>query len=194
MEAFEQFVAVALREEGFVVSEAVKFPVTRRVKKVRKEEQTHGYEVDLLGARKDMLVLATVKSFFGSRGVRATDVMGTGENSGGYRLLNDEVIRNGVLMKAAECYGYPADQVFMRLYVGKFAGRQGSDERAVQTWCDSQIVGGGPIKLIGAKQVVAESLAAATRGTYTNDPVVVAMKVLAATGYLELPESRPSVR
>jgi hypothetical protein len=62
VEAFESFVAVALEAEGLVVSSAVKFPVrlqTRRVDRV--EIQTHGYEVDLVGARADRLVLATVK-------------------------------------------------------------------------------------------------------------------------------------
>jgi hypothetical protein len=38
----------------------------------------HGYEVDLLGARADLLVFATVKSFFGSLGVEAKDVNLTG--------------------------------------------------------------------------------------------------------------------
>src|SRR5690349_13390541 len=60
----------AMESDGLVVSEAVKFPVTRQTGKTsHKEVQTHGYEVDLIGARADRLVLATVKSFFGSRGV-----------------------------------------------------------------------------------------------------------------------------
>lgn len=49
--------------EGLVVSEAIKFPVrlqTRRKDHV--EIQTHGYEVDLVGARAAELVLASVKS------------------------------------------------------------------------------------------------------------------------------------
>lgn len=76
VEAFESFVAIALETEGFVVSEAVKFPVKRKTGKAAyAEEQTHGYEVDLVGARRDRLVLATVKSFFGSRGVVADHVL-----------------------------------------------------------------------------------------------------------------------
>ncbi len=79
MESFEQFVAVAMEVEGLIVSEAVKFPVQRRTRKtIHDEVQTHGYEVDLTGARADRLVLATVKSFLGSRGVVADHVMGTG--------------------------------------------------------------------------------------------------------------------
>ena len=70
MEAFESFVAIALESEGFVVSGAVKFPVTRQVRKPQRVEvQTHGFEVDLVAANAERLVLASVKSFFGSRGV-----------------------------------------------------------------------------------------------------------------------------
>ena len=51
MEAFEQFVAVAMEEEGLVVSSAVKFFVKRKTKKqIHDENQEHGYEVDLVGA------------------------------------------------------------------------------------------------------------------------------------------------
>ena len=43
MEAFEAFVAIALENEGLVVSEAIKFPVQRPTKKAIHEEiQTHG--------------------------------------------------------------------------------------------------------------------------------------------------------
>jgi hypothetical protein len=60
-----------------VVSDAIKFPVrlqTRRRDHV--EVQTHGYEVDLVGARADRLVLASVKLYLGSRGVVAEHVTG----------------------------------------------------------------------------------------------------------------------
>lgn len=87
MEAFESFVALALEREGFVVSEAVKFPVQLQTRKAAyKEMQTHGYEVDLVAARADRLVLATVKSFFGSRGVVADHVTGETTNERGGKL------------------------------------------------------------------------------------------------------------
>ena len=64
VEAFDLFVALALESEGLVVSEALKFPVKVRTTKAAYEQwQTHGFEVDLVGARSDRLVLATVKSF-----------------------------------------------------------------------------------------------------------------------------------
>jgi hypothetical protein len=78
MEAFEAFVAVALEGEGLVVSEGVKFPVKLRTGKAAYAEmQTHGYGVDLVGAPADALVLATVKSFFGSRGMVPEQVTAT---------------------------------------------------------------------------------------------------------------------
>src|SRR6266516_1780005 len=100
MEAFESFVALTLEAEGLVVSEAVKFPVTRQTAKAAyAETQTHGFEVDLVAARADRLVLATVKSFFGSRGVVADAVMGWSEQrfTRLYALLNDPVVRDAVV-------------------------------------------------------------------------------------------------
>jgi hypothetical protein len=68
----------------------------------------------------------------------------------------------------------------MRLYVGKFAGRQGSDEHLVRAWCESQIVGGGPVGVFGVNEVVATAMRVAARKTYVDDAALVAMKVLAA--------------
>jgi hypothetical protein len=97
VESFESFVALALEAEGFVVSPAVKFPVRRRTRKAAyRELQRHGYEVDLVAARRNQLVLATVKSFFGSAGVNADHVTGKKSNEKKrerYALLNDPVIR-----------------------------------------------------------------------------------------------------
>jgi hypothetical protein len=110
VEGFEQFVAVAMESEGLIVSEAIKFPVPRVTQKAAYEEtQTHGYEVDLVGARADRLVLATVKSFFGSRGVVAEHVMGTGGDRRArslYVLLNDPAVQSAVVTAAAQRYGY----------------------------------------------------------------------------------------
>ena len=49
-----------MQEERLVVSSGVKFPVKLRTRKEREEHQTHGYEVDLIGASANRLVLATV--------------------------------------------------------------------------------------------------------------------------------------
>jgi hypothetical protein len=125
VDAFESFVAVAVESEGFVVSEAVKFPVVQVSRKAAYEEvQIHGFEVDLVAARADRLVRATVKSSFGSQGVRADHVTGATANVVArrrYRLLNDVAVRNGVVAGAAKRYGYRPAQIGLRLYVGRFA-------------------------------------------------------------------------
>lgn len=187
MEAFEAFVALALEEEGFVVSPAVKFPVRRRTGKTRYEEwQEHGYEVDLVGARSDLLVLATVKSFFGSRGVTADAVTGRHQQARGmYRVLNDPDIRNGVVEVASERYGYPQAQVELRLYVGRFAGRaRGKHEQQIREWAASQQIGRGPIKVVGLTEVVRAVRQAADRTQYRDNPALVAVKVLGEAGHL----------
>ena len=189
MESFEQFVAVAMEAEGLVVSEAAKFPVTRRtLKSSHVEVQKHGYEVDLVGARADRLVLATVKSFFGSRGVVAEHVMGTGGQRSAqkrYLLLNDHHIRDQVIGAAAAAYGYSNDQVRLRLYVGKFAAPvKNTHEPAIREWATTQIAGGGPIEVFGLADVIEVVREQAASKTYRDNPVLVTMKVLNSAGLL----------
>ncbi len=189
MESFEQFVAVAMEAEGLIVSEAVKFAVQRKTQKsVHDEVQTHGYEVDLIGARADRLVLATVKSFFGSRGVVADHVCGTGGDQGArnlYLLLNDRTIRDGVVAAASDRYGYRQDQVILRLYVGRFAApTKGTHEASIREWASKQHVGSGPIEVYGLGDVTDAVRRAAASKTYRDNPVLVTMKVLDAAGLL----------
>ena len=191
MEAFESFVAVALETEGLVVSEAIKFRVALPTKKAAYEEiQTHGYEVDLVGARSDRLVLATVKSFFGSRGVVAEHVTGATADEGArkrYRLLNDPELRTAVIAAAAERFGYQVSRVRLRLYAGKFAAQaQGLHEQRIRDWCARQIAGGGPIEVIGITEVITKVLGAAAQKQYRDNAVLVTMKVLEAAGLLNL--------
>lgn len=177
MEAFEQFVALAMETEGLVVSGALKFPVTFRTQKAKYAEfQTHGFEVDLVGARRDRLVLATVKSFFGSRGVTYEAVSGTGTNSSWYAILNRDDVRETVTQRAAERFGYEPDQVELRLYAGKFAG--GDHEARVREWCAAQIVGGSPIRVVGAREVVEIVRHVAAQKSYRDNPVLATIKVL----------------
>ncbi len=186
MEAFEQFVALAMESEGLVVSSALKFPVRRRTRKAAYEEwQTHGFEVDLVAARSDRLVLATVKSFFGSRGVVAAHVRGESPDPRAnalYALLNDSDIRDTVVTGAAERFGFRPDQIELRLYVGKFAG--GGSEAAVREWCTEKMVGAGPIVVIGAKEVVETVREVARSKQYRDNAVLATLKVLDAAGAL----------
>ena len=186
MEAFESFVALALEAEGLVVSSAVKFPVTLRTRRAdHVEVQTHGYEVDLIGARADRLVLASVKGDLGSRGVVADQVTGetTSELARRYSLLNRPEVRGKVLKGAAKLYGYRTGQIEMRLYVGKFAG-SGAHEEQIRKWAKRQRVGAGPIGVYGLKDVVGRVREAASHTQYRDDPVLVTMKVLEAAGML----------
>ncbi|MFD4639772.1 hypothetical protein ACFWN2_20825 [Lentzea sp. NPDC058436] len=200
MEAFESFVALTMEadtEDGrLVVSEAIKFPVIRQTAKTsRVEIQTHGFEVDLVGARHDRLVLATVKSFFGSRGVVAEHVMGKSETkrfNSLYALINDPVVRDAVIDGASKRYGYPINQIELRLYVGKFAGGKTVEhERLIREWAAKQIVGAGPIRVFGLQDIVATARQVASSKTYRDNPALVAMKVMDAAGMLTPNESRP---
>jgi hypothetical protein len=191
VEAFESFVAVALESEGFVVSEAVKFPVAQVTRKAAYEEvQTHGFEVDLVAARADRLVLATVKSFFGSQGVHADHVTGATASLVArkrYRLLNDVAVRDEVVAGAAKRYGCRPAQVGLRLYVGRFAApTKGTHEARIRHWCASQVAGGGPIQVFSVKDVIASVQQAAASTQYRDNPVLVTMKVLEAAGLLTL--------
>jgi hypothetical protein len=191
VEAFESFVAMALEAEGLVVSEAVKFPVRLRTRRADHVEiQTHGYEVDLIGARADRLVLATVKSYLGSRGVVAEHVTGetTTELACRYSLLNRPEVRSTVVKAAAKLYGYRTGQVELRLYVGKFAG-SGTHEEKIRKWAKRQRVGSGPIGVFGLREVIGEVRQAAVRTEYRDNPVLVTMKVVAAAGMLPEPIS-----
>ncbi|WP_422733882.1 hypothetical protein ACN26Y_28575 [Micromonospora sp. WMMD558] len=187
MEAFESMVALALEDEQLVVSEAIKFPVTRQTTSGR---QTHGFEVDLVAARRDKLVLASVKSAFGSRGVVADHVLGITENVRArklYALLNDQSVRDAVLLGAASRYGYSPSQVHLRFYVGRFAGpTKGEDEKRIRAWCAEQEVGAGPIEVYGVRDVLDRVMRAAAKKQYRDHAVLVTLKALAAAGSLTL--------
>lgn len=179
MEAFESFVALALETEGLVVSEAVKFKLSLQTKKQgRVEIQEHGYEVDLVAARADKLVLASVKSLFGSQGVKAKEVSGLSGAAadGGYKMLNRPEVRDGILAEASKIYGYPPHQIEFRLYVGHFNSI--AQELATREWCNSQFVGSGPIKVVSVDEIVDVVKEKAASKTYLNNPALVALKVL----------------
>lgn len=187
MEAFETFVALALETEDLVVSEAQKLSFQRQT---TSGLQTHGYEVDLVGARADRLVLASVKSYFGSRGVAADHLMGQSakaELNKRYALLNDEELRTAVVAAAAKRFGHATDQVRLRLYVGRFAGSrpgEASHEQRIKDWCASQAVGAGPIEVVDVHEVVSRVRTMAESKQYRDNAALVAVKVLEAAGML----------
>ncbi len=183
MEAFEQFVALAMETENLIVSGGHKFPVRLQTRKTMHAEfQTHGFEVDLIGARIDRLVLASVKSYFGSYGVAFHHLNGeSAQYAKRYTLLNDERVRGSVVRQAAERFGYEEAQVELRLYVGKFA--TGHEDRC-REWCSEQVVAGKPIKIVPARDVVTIVKEVATATQYRDDAVLATMKVLQETNAL----------
>jgi hypothetical protein len=192
MESFEHLCKVALESEGYVVTSNVKFPVRRLTKKQAREEfQEHGYEIDLVAARRTRLVLGEVKSFFGSQGVNRQSFEGLADTSRrtrfeGYKLLNQPDLRNAVVSRAAETYGYKPSQVEMRLYVGKFAGGHEADIRN-----HFAAFANPKVSIIGLNQIVDSILLAADRKMYTNDPVVMTVKALRFAGRLVEPGLSP---
>jgi hypothetical protein len=181
MESFEQLCRVSLEAEGFAVSGNVKFFVRRKTKRRdRREYQTHGYEVDLVGARARRLVLAEVKSYLGSRGVSRQGFTGLADKGSRsrvslFKLFNDRALRTKVVAEACKIYGYTPAQVQMRLYVGKFAG---GHEHEVREHLERYK--NPPVQVVGLKEVVTSLVQLGKARTYIDDPVVMTVKALAA--------------
>lgn len=182
MEAFEHIAKVALETEGFVVTTNIKFSVKRLTKKQgRAESQEHGYEVDLVGARQGALVLASVKSFLGSKGVAKTGFRGLDDSKPkqqkGYLMFNEPDVRDGIITKAAARYGYDHSAVELRLYVGKFAkDHEAEIRRHLKALVPS-------VRVVGLAEIIDHVEREATPKTYRNDAVVVTMKVLKQLGW-----------
>ncbi len=177
MESYESLVALAMRSENLHVSGPVKFMLQRKTaKKAYDEFQTHGYEVDVIGMRKDKLVLATVKSYFGSGGVFYKHLDASGEKSGsGYKMLNDRELRREMILEACKIYGFKESEVEVRLYAGKFNGK---DEQKVRDWCAKETAGGGPIQVFNLVEVIDTVIELAKSNTYIDDPALVAVKAV----------------
>jgi hypothetical protein len=192
MEGFEHVVKVALEAEGLIVAGNLKFPVKRKTRKAASEEhQTHGYEVDLVGARRNKLVLASVKSFFGSQGVSISGFRIAGSRSFPklerlYAFFNEPEIQQGVIQSACDRFGYTPRQIELRLYVGKFKGKnQGADTRhAIAEHLLRPGPGLRPVKLIGLDEIVPRLFQLLKSKTYTNDPVVMTLRALRHAGVL----------
>ena len=191
MEAFEHVVKVFLEAKGYVVTTGVKFPVRRRTRKAKYAEyQTHGYEMDVVGARHGSLMLGSVKSFFGSPGVSRQDFKGIADprkktHFERYAVFNEPEIREGVLKQAVERYGYPADCVRLSLFVGNFVR---GDRKAVTDHLRSINVGVGTVEVYDLRTIVEGLLGVVQSKTYYNDAVVITLKALKEAGLsLELP-------
>lgn len=195
MQSFEHICKVALEADGFVVTSNIKFPVQRKTKKTNRDEsQIHGYEIDLLGARADQLILAEVKSYLGSRGVQRQGFIGLADESkkthfDRYKLINDSSLRDDVVRLACERFGYTSDKVTLRLYVGKFASGHADSIR--------NHLGTKNIEVISLDEIVTSIFRLASSSTYIDDPVVMTVKAIDAAKRLAVPltatkSNRPS--
>jgi hypothetical protein len=184
MESFEQLCKVALEAERFVVTGNVKFFVRRKTRKTAYDEyQEHGYEIDLVGARGNYLVLAEVKSYLGSTGVSRQGFRGLADETrpthyDRYKLFNDPALRAEVCTRACEQYGYEPHRLETRLYVGKFAS---GHQPAV---CAHLASLDPPVRVVALDEIVTALVTLAGKRTYTDDPVVMTVKALAEAGRL----------
>lgn len=188
VEAFEHIVKVFLESQGYVVTTNVKFPVRRKTKKTRYEEyQTHGYEVDIVGAKSNSLLLGSVKSFFGSGGVRKQGFMGIADTSrkthfDRYKIFNDVDVRDSILKEAGNRYGYPLRHIQLCLFVGRFGF---GEEQTIVDY-----LGKSDIKVCNLRMITEGLLEAAKPSTYMNDPVVATIKALQLAGFIRERENQ----
>lgn len=182
MEGFEHVCKIALESEGFAVSTNLKFPVFRP-----DVGQTNSFEVDLVGAKSGRLVLASVKSFFGSDGVAMGGFRGLKakrypKKEKKYVMFNDPEVQHGIISQAMTRFGYREDEIQLRLYVGRFIKGHG---QAITQFLASGPNGLRPVQVIGIAEIIASVRAASTSSTYVDDPVVALMKALDHAGELE---------
>jgi hypothetical protein len=179
MESFEHLCKVALEAEGFVVTGNIKFFVRRKTrKKGHIEYQKHGYEIDLVGARGDQLVLAEVKSYLGSKGVNRQAFRGLADETrktdyDRFKLFNEPELRKELCREACERFGYESDRLKLRMYVGKFAH---GHEEAVRAHLGNLHPS---VQVVGLNEIVSALIRLAGPRTYTDDPVVMTVKALA---------------
>lgn len=181
MESFEHVVKVYLESLGYAVSCGVKFPIKLRVKSKdgKKHYQRHGYEVDVVAAKHGELLLGSVKSFFGSKGVNRQGFKGLANpdrrtHFPRYLMFNRLKIGNGIIREASKLYGYQKEQIRLALFVGRFLA---CDKDAVRKHLTER-----GVKVVGPDEIVKQLLTLVSKKTYVNDPVITTLRLLYAEG------------
>jgi hypothetical protein len=192
MESFEEVVATALEAENYVVTGPITIKWFSPGHPKKKGEQPNRLEIDLVAARGDRLVLATVKSFFGSGGVFPNDVMGTGRGASGYTMINDKKKRAELIERVADKYGYEVKDVEVRLYAGKFAGVQG--EQIIRDWASKQVLGGGVLQVVNALQLSKVIFALAKESHYQNKVAIAFAKTQIEAELIQSREDKAKLR
>jgi len=87
---------------------------------------------------------------------------------------------------AAERYGYSVERVRVRLYVGKFAASLSNVNQRdqIESWCARTRAGGGPIQVLGPRDVADQLKAAAEATQYRDHAALATVKLLRAVGDL----------
>ena len=176
MESYEHVAKVWLESKGYAVSSGVKFMLKLPTKKkVWDEEQEHGYEVDLVAARGDKLVLVNVKSYFGSKGLSLVGLKR--EN-----MFSRDEVWKGILKGACDLYGYSKDQVELWVIAGRV--RRVEQTRVRDFLKEFSERWGLRTEFFSAVDVAKGLIAATDSKTYVNDPVIATVRTFRETRHL----------
>jgi len=178
MESYENLVALAMSAENLLVAGPEKYPfVLPHIRKGRTVLATKWIEVDLIGMSANTLVLASVKSYFGSGGTTAGDFLGeNGEKKAKlYSMIADEEVRNILGRAVAERYNFKESQIEFRFYSGLY---KGNSEQRLRDWADKpeNFAFGKPIKFYNVAQVIEPVALLAEESRYVDNPSLVAIK------------------
>ena len=185
MESFEHLCKVAPEAERFVVTGNVKFFVRRKTqKKAHAEYQEHGYEIDLVAARGDQLVLAEVKSYFWLRGASTARDFANWQMRPAALTMTDLSCLT-TLNCGQRSAPWPASDTDMNR-IGSIAEvrwqlARGHEQAVREHLANLRPI---PVQVVGLGEIVPAIIGLAGKRTYTDDPVVMTVKALAAAGRL----------
>lgn len=182
MEAYENMVARAMETEGLLVAGPKKFAFMLPYMKQGKERiATTWIEVDLIGMSADRLILASVKSYFGSGGTDASHFLGEKgvKKAKGYRMIQDPEIRELLGEDASKLFGFDKKQIEFRFYSGLY---KGDGEQRIRDWADKKEnhAFGNKIQIFNVNQVVDKIVLLAEGKGYVDDASIVAIKAFKA--------------
>lgn len=196
MEAYENMVARAMETEGLLVAGPKKFAFLLPYMKQGTERiATTWIEVDLIGMSADRLILASVKSYFGSGGTDASHFLGEKgvKKAKGYRMIQDPEIRELLGEETSKLFGFTKKQIEFRFYSGLY---KGDGEQRIRDWADKKEnhAFGNKIQIFNVNQVVDKIVLLAEGKGYVDDASIVAIKAFkAAEKILEKTESKKQI-
>ncbi len=177
MESYEHVTKVWMEAQGFIVSSGVKFPLKLPTnKKSRAESQKHGYEIDLIAARQDRLVLVNVKSYFGSKGLSLTGLKNE-------KMFSRDEVWEGIITGACNRYGYSRDKIELWVVAGLVSPRNKTTIlKYLQILATDR---GTPTRFFDAADVAQGLVDSTESKTYINDPVIATVRTLREARFLK---------